>query len=159
MSQRDVIILINHGSHRIATSRRSIASQSQSGTTAHEEGTDYRSHERLIVKQRSHAHGVRLDESGCRRKDSHAIDGLGTEFPPQNTESNEQQKHVEHQISNRSRYTEAPTDNRGNTSYSTHRDMVWNQEDVESDTTFYHGKSNDDVVAKLVHFCFSRHCV
>ncbi|CRI74907.1 Uncharacterised protein [Chlamydia trachomatis] len=35
--------------------------------------------------------------------------------------------------------------------------MIGKQEDVQTDTTFYHRQGNDNVVADFMKFCFSRH--
>ena len=128
MSQRNVIVLIDHCSHRITASSRTITSKPQSSTASHEEGTDNCCHKRLIVKQRRHTYRMNLYEASHRCKDSYTINRLGTEFPTQDTECNQQQKYVERQISDRSRNAKSPAEDRGDTAYSTHRDMIREEE-------------------------------
>lgn len=64
MTQGNVPILVDHRRYGIRTTRRTIAGKTQTGTAAHEERTDDRCHERLVVKQRRHAYRMRLYQTG-----------------------------------------------------------------------------------------------
>ena len=157
MTQGNVPILVDHRRYGIRTTRRTIAGKTQTGTAAHEERTDDRCHERLVVKQRRHANRMRLYQTGGKGKDTNTIDGLQTELIAQNAECDEKQEHIERQIRHRCRDAKSPAKDRSDTSYTTHRDMIGKQEDVQTDTTFYHRQGNDNVVADFMKFCFSRH--
>ena len=47
-------------------------------------------------------------------------------------------------------HAKSPAKDRSDTSYTTHRDMIGKQEDVQTDTTFYLRQGNDNVVADFM---------
>ena len=123
MPQRDIIVLVDHSRHGIWTTRASIARQTQSGTTSHEESSHHGSHKRLIVEQGNRA-TIILDDTCGDGKEGDGIKRLHTKLPSQYAKSYQQQECVERKIRHRHRDAKSPTKDGGNTTDTAHRDMI-----------------------------------
>ena len=80
-----------------------------------------------------------LGERKADGEASYSVDGFHTETPPQHFEGNGKEYQIEYQITHLWGDAEAPVENRGQSSYTTHRDVIGQEEYTKAHTTHKHG--------------------
>ena len=98
MSQRDVVVLVHHGCHGVASSRRAIAGETKSGTATHEESSEHRGHEGLVGQECDVSARLALYEPRHYGEHAYGIHRLDAEAPPQGTVGQSQQQYIQPEI-------------------------------------------------------------
>ena len=100
---------------------------------------------------------IELYNASIKGKKGNAIECLHTESPSEDAQGYCQQEDIQTEIRNWYRDACTPLQDRSETADTTHRDMIRQEENIQSNTTYQHRQGYDDVISNLMNFTFSRH--
>ena len=136
-SQRDVAILVDDGGDDIRSARTAVRRKGDADAASAERSSDDAGHEGLVVEQHQTL-GQLLDDGQEKSQSEHGKDGLDAELPSQYPYGQQQQQHVDAEVSVLHRKTGSEIDDGRDARHASGGDVVGQQEYGPADAVHDH---------------------